>query len=504
MAVVYSIFHRLGKGGGGKVRAVQHRLNAFAEMRGFDPVLLNLDHHIRQRLNFAGLRRSGVLHPGVAYASLPDACLGAAVRAGIGVFTDYPAGEGSDARVSTSRPKGDDAVGMVVTKSYAAGKDMNRLTLLNGLPHQLEVARPDGSVVTTDFAAGRPIRRWRRRGSAFMGGTNLVTGAFHGMARMFEASLFELVDWTDSVVFFDGITSAYLAPFATPRSILFVHADHRNPDGTISARARGLIEGYQGAAIVTATEMHRRRLAADLVPARPVEVLPHFIHIEAHPAEPRRHLVTVSRLDLAGKPIDQAIRAFATIMDDFPGVDYLIHGDGAGEAQLKELIATLGCGDRVRLMGYTDAPLAVFRGALAAVCPTLTEGFGLSILEALSCGCPVISHDVDYGPGEMIDGRNGLLVPPGNEAALAAAMRRVLADPLPFQQATADGLDRYSRSRYLENYSRLALQVLHRTAAEPAPDAPDGSEGAQGEPSAPGRLDHYAWHDSARAYRLDR
>ena len=503
MAVVYSIFHRLGKGGGGKVRAVQHRLNAFAEMRGFDPVLLNLDHHIRQRLNFAALRRAGALHPAVTYASLPDACLGAAVKAGIGVFTDYPAGEAPGARVSTPRNKGYDALGAVVTRTYQTGKDVSRITLLDDVPYQLNVARPDGSVVTTDFAAGRPIGRWRSLGGEFKGGTNLVTGSFHQMARMFEASLFELVDWTDAVVFFDGITSAYLAPFATPRSILFLHTDHRDPDGRINARARGLIEGYQGAAIVTATEVHRRRLEADLVPARPVEVLPHFIQIEAHPPVPRRHLVTVSRLDLAGKPIDQAIRAFAAIMDDFPGVDYLIHGDGAGEASLKELIARLGCGDRVRLMGYTAAPLAVFRGALAAVCPTLTEGFGLSILEALSCGCPVISHDVDYGPREMIDGRNGLLVPPGDEAALAAAMRHVLADPAPFQQASAEGLERYSRPRYLENYRRLVLQVLHGAAAGPPAAAQDGPAGAQREPSAPGRLDHYAWHDSARAYRLD-
>ena len=95
---------------------------------------------------------------------------------------------------------------------------------------------------------------------------------------------------------------------------------------------------------------------------------------------------------------------------------------------------------------------------------------------------------------------NGLLVPPGDEAALAAAMRRVLADPVPFQQATENGLARYGRAEYLRNYRRLATRVLHEIApaSVPAP-AP-----ALGQPSAGGRLDHYAWHDSTRAGRRDR
>lgn len=517
MAVVYSIFQRVGAGGGGKVRAVQHRLNALAEMPDMHPVLLSLEHHIRNLVNFAQLRASGALHDGVTFATLPQACLPAAIRAGTPLFTDYPRGgdsapnkDSAPGKAATIREREEPGVGTVGTVIHAAGNDTIKLTLLNGLPFRQVVQRPDGSTVITDFAAGRPICRRREIDGVFRGGTNLVTQSFYGMPRAFEASLLELVDRTDAVVFFDGITSAYLAPFATHRSILFLHADHRNPDGSVIDRARALVEGFPGAAIVTATAAHRDRLMADAVPARPIEVLPHFI-AEQPPqggAAARANLVTVSRLSLRDKPVDQAIRAFASIMDQFPDVDYLIHGDGTDQPALAGLIDDLGCGGRVRLMGYTNAPAAVFSGALAAVSPTMGEGFGLSILEALSCGCPVISNDVDYGPREMIDGANGLLVSPGDIAALAQAMRRVLDDPAPFQAAARRGLDRYGREAYLRNYRRLVTRVLNDLPADaPAPDDPVPAAAdpvaAASAPAEPGRLDHYSWHDPGKTYRLD-
>ena len=53
---VYSIFERIGRGGGGKVKAVFHRMNALAEMDEFTPILLSIDHDLRQKTNFAELQ----------------------------------------------------------------------------------------------------------------------------------------------------------------------------------------------------------------------------------------------------------------------------------------------------------------------------------------------------------------------------------------------------------------------------------------------------------------
>jgi len=219
-----------------------------------------------------------------------------------------------------------------------------------------------------------------------------------------------------------------------------------------------LIENFKGEAIVTSTQVHKDQIAQDVQPSAPVHVVPHFCEPPAPPAQPapRRHLVTVSRLELAGKPIHECIEAFCQIKDDFADVDYLIYGIGAGQAELEALIDRLGCADRVKLMGYTDDVLGVFQGALASVYPTMTEGFGLSILEALSCDCPVISYDVNYGPREMIvDGQNGELVPPHNIKQIAAALTRVLTAPECYRASIQAGLHKYSRAAYLENYRRL-------------------------------------------------
>ena len=138
----------------------------------------------------------------------------------------------------------------------------------------------------------------------------------------------------------------------------------------------------------------------------------------------------------------------------------MIYGLGAGQQELEAQIVRLGCGDRIKLAGYTSEPLKIFQHALASVYPTTTEGFGLAILEALSNGCPIISYDVNYGPREMItSGKNGELVARGYIDAIAQAMRQVLLQPERYQQNTSLGLDRYNRQTYLDNYRDIVTPL---------------------------------------------
>jgi len=136
-------------------------------------------------------------------------------------------------------------------------------------------------------------------------------------------------------------------------------------------------------------------------------------------------VVSVSRL-APGKRIDHLIRAF--LAADVPGARLEIWGDGPSAASLAELIENLGAGDRVQLMGSTDDPAAVLRRAVLMVTATAFEGQGLSIVEALAAGCPVISYDVRYGPGDALGRGGGILVPSGDEPALASAIHEVLTD----------------------------------------------------------------------------
>ncbi len=469
---VFSIFERVGLGGGGKVRAAYHRMNALSEMTEFDPILLNLDHNPNQKLNFAELQANGTIAKGVRNLTVPEACFSAAHDAGVQPFTGFPEFDQTETKgkkivysqngkpVMVDRTK-QSPIG-AITKRIVPLEDRERLyTLIDGAVHQLIERKAGGTVETTDFAHSLPIRWTKSQAGKFVIGRNLITDTICRMERIYGQNLFEMIAWDNSVVFFDGVTSAYLAPVTKGLRALFLHADHRGPNGKIVPRSKFLIENFKGEAIITSTYVHKAQIEADLTPSAKVHVIPHFCESAQAPEQERRHLVTISRLELTGKPIHECIEAFCLVKDAFPYVNYLVYGAGAGQQQLEAQIARLGCGDRVQLAGYTTEPLAVFRGALASVYPTTTEGFGLSILEALSNGCPVISYDVNYGPREMVEpGKNGELVPPGDIGAIAEAMRRVLLHPLRYQRDTIRGLERYTRQAYLSNYRDIVNRLM--------------------------------------------
>ena len=109
----------------------------------------------------------------------------------------------------------------------------------------------------------------------------------------------------------------------------------------------------------------------------------------------------------------------------------VVGGDpfGDGEARLRAEAARLGLGGRARFLGIRhDVPDLVAASDLF-VLPSLWEGLGLVFLEAMAVGVPVVATRVSAIPEVVLDGRSGWLVPPGDPAALAAAVEAALADP---------------------------------------------------------------------------
>lgn len=113
-----------------------------------------------------------------------------------------------------------------------------------------------------------------------------------------------------------------------------------------------------------------------------------------------------------------------------PGVMLLILGDGPERGSLGEIAVALGLGARVRFLGAGDRAdvLRLFAAADAAVLPSAWENFPHTVVEALAVGTPVIATAVGGVPEMVTDEGNGLLVPAGNVAALAEAVRRLAAD----------------------------------------------------------------------------
>lgn len=123
------------------------------------------------------------------------------------------------------------------------------------------------------------------------------------------------------------------------------------------------------------------------------------------------------------KNFDLLLRAFARALPDMPGASLVIAGDGPQRETLEGRIGQLGLSGCARLCGNVPhAQTPAFYGRCdCLVCSSVTETFGMTLIEALACGRPVIATRCG-GPSDIVTAQNGLLVEPGNAEAMARAM----------------------------------------------------------------------------------
>lgn len=479
MIKVISITDEVSLRGGGKVKAIYNRLNGFSEMDGFSAILMTAAHSVEQKLDIEALRKEGTLSPKVKHFTLPELCASAAMLSGMKLLNEFPDFDQAktqggkiiyslNGNVVMKDSNKKSALGTITNRKILNRKASIEFIMLNGFIINKIVENPNGTTEVTDYAEGRPIRWVRTKKRKYMVGKNLITGKISRAEKALARNLLGMVDLRETVTFVDGVIGlgAHLSNAMKSPRALFMHAEHRDQKGDVLPVFKNFISEFDGESIITATNVHKKEIEEDLKPSQNVTVIPHYYDAATVKPQKRKNIVTLSRLDLSGKPIDECIRAFAKIKNEFPDVDYLIYGKGSGEDQLNSLIKKLKCQNRIKLMGYTKEPLAVFNSSLASVYPTLTEGFGLSILESLAMACPVITYDVKYGPQEMIkSGSNGYLVKPGQVNDIAEAIRKILRDPEKYSMACSDGLERYTRDSYLNNYKELVEKMVANSDA---------------------------------------
>lgn len=136
-------------------------------------------------------------------------------------------------------------------------------------------------------------------------------------------------------------------------------------------------------------------------------------------------LGTAGRLT-AQKALGDALAALARV----PDVELLVLGDGPERAALERRAEELGVAARVRFLGAgtREDVVALFRAVDAALLTSAWENLPHTLLEALAAGTPVIATAVGGIPEVVVDGANGLLVPPGDVDAIATAIDRVVHD----------------------------------------------------------------------------
>ena len=167
-----------------------------------------------------------------------------------------------------------------------------------------------------------------------------------------------------------------------------------------------------------------------------------------------RVLLAISRL-VPQKGLDVAVRALRRVREEEPRAVLVVLGEGPERARL--------AGDGVYLPGRVGDVSALLGRAELLVHPARWEGFGLALLEAMLAGKPVVASRVSSIPEIVADGVTGLLVPPDDPEALAAAILRVLRGPGRLGEA---GLARARSEFSVERMARRTLAVYERALSE--------------------------------------
>ncbi|NDU77034.1 glycosyltransferase [Actinomadura sp. DSM 109109] len=208
-----------------------------------------------------------------------------------------------------------------------------------------------------------------------------------------------------------------------------------------------------------------------------VDHIPNALHVTpgVRPTLDLPVVACVGRLSYE-KGVDLLLEAWERVTARHPGWRLHVYGNGPDEADLRARAAAAGLSGSVEFRGVvSDVEEALVEASVFAL-PSRAEGFPMSVLEAMAYGLPAVAFDCAPGVRALIeDGTGGLLVPPGDTTAFAAALGRLIEDP-ELRRALGAGarasVPRFAPDAVLARWDRL-FDLLHRelpaTAPAPAP-----------------------------------
>ena len=338
----------------------------------------------------------------------------------------------------------------VLATAKAQGAAIARLAgaLARGLDHERYRVHAwflggDGPLTAELSAAGVPVQTFRWTGNR----TDLV-GALSFWRRL-RGEHFSIVH-----LHCGGRALPFLVRSALrTRIVLHLHAS-------------GAESGVPGRLVVRPWAADRVIAVSEAVARAVVGARPHVVYSgvpiprveSSRPHSGKRHeilLGTAGRLAPI-KGLLYLIRAFASLRSEFPNVCLEVAGEGPEQTVLQEEARALGLEGCISFLGWQADVGSLFARWDVFVMPSLDEGLGLSALEAMAGGLPVVASTAG-GLSELVEhGRTGWLVPPGNAAALAEGLRNLVIDP---EQRRSMGCAGQARAREKFSQERMVAEV---------------------------------------------
>jgi glycosyltransferase involved in cell wall biosynthesis len=170
------------------------------------------------------------------------------------------------------------------------------------------------------------------------------------------------------------------------------------------------------------------------------------------------HIVSTSSL-IPRNGLGTLITAFGLLSKKLPNATLTIAGKGILEKELKTLAANISVSDKVTFMGSIshDKVPGLLHSADLFVRPSIAEGFGVSFIEAMSCGIPVVACPTGGIVDFVKNGETGILVPPNNPNVLCDAMYNLLSDQHLYSKIQKNSLE-LVKEKY--SWDNIAAKVL--------------------------------------------
>jgi len=194
-----------------------------------------------------------------------------------------------------------------------------------------------------------------------------------------------------------------------------------------------------------------------------VRVIPNIVHLNDGDISSydHKHVIFVGRMDYQKRPMEM-IKIWQMVYSSFPDWHLDIYGEGQQLQELERVAQSIDM--NIHIHQPNNRIFDVYRDSSILVSTSLFEPFGLVILEAMSCGLPVVSYDSPFGPSSIIsNGENGFLVENNNRQAFADKLCLLMSDISLRQRmgkAASVSAQRFSARNIMPKWRELFLSLL--------------------------------------------